>query len=136
VLQSEFAKRKTDGYMNDTSSWYVMGGYRIGKLLPYYVHSDLSRDGSVANSVPAACPAGSAPACTPTLQALSAGMNMLNSSPSQGQQSSDTIGVRWDFHRSAALKVQIDRIKPKHGPGLFLQPAASFTGPVTVAAPP
>lgn len=134
LAQSEYAKRKTDGYMNDTTSWYLMGGYRIGKFLPYAIHADLRRDSSVANTIPAACPAGSDPACTPTLQALSAGMDMLNSSPVQGQQSTDSIGLRWDFHNSASLKVQVDRVTPKHGQGLFLTPAASFSGPVTVGA--
>jgi hypothetical protein len=38
VGQAEYAKRKTHSYINDTSSWYVMGGYRIGKFLPYYTH--------------------------------------------------------------------------------------------------
>ena len=42
--------------------------------------------------------------------------------------------MRWDFHRSAALKVQIDRIKPKNGQGLFVQAKPGFSGPVTVVA--
>ena len=40
VVQSEYAKRKTDSYINDTNSWYLMGGYRIGKFLPYYNHAE------------------------------------------------------------------------------------------------
>jgi hypothetical protein len=63
VVQTEYAKRKTESYVNDTSSWYVMGGYRFGKVLPYYVHSELKIDGTVANSVPARCPTGYPPAC-------------------------------------------------------------------------
>jgi hypothetical protein len=134
LVQTEYAKRKTDSYINDTSSWYLMAGYRIGKFLPYASHASLKRDGVVANTVPAACPAGYPAACTPTLQALSAGVTRLSTTGAQSQQQTDTIGVRWDFHRSAALKVQIDRVKPQHGQGLFLTPAASFTGPVTVGA--
>jgi hypothetical protein len=134
VVQSEFAKRKTDAYVNDTTSWYVMGGYRIGKFLPYYTHAKLSVDGTVANTVPASCPAGYPAACTPTMQALSAGVARLaNAGNGQGEQSTDSIGVRWDFYRSVALKVQVDRIKPT-GPGLFLTPQPGFKGPVTVGA--
>jgi hypothetical protein len=127
VVQSEYAKRKTDSYINDTTSWYVMGGYRIGKFLPYVSHSSLSIDSTVANTVPASP--------SPTLQALSAGVARLRGAGTgQGEQSTDTIGVRWDFHSSVALKVQVDRIKPKNGNGLFIQPKAGFTGPVTVGA--
>jgi hypothetical protein len=134
VVQTEFAKRKTDSYINDTTSWYAMAGYRIGKFLPYASHSSLKVDSIVANTVPAACPAGYPAACTPTLRALSAGVNKLSNTGTQGQQSTNTIGMRYDFHTSAALKVQVDRITPKNGQGLFLQPAATFTGPVTVGA--
>lgn len=132
VVQSEYAKRKTDSYVNDTTSWYLMGGYRIGKFLPYYSHSNLSVDHIVANTVPR----------IPQLALLSAGVTAMSTTGTQGEQSTDTIGLRWDFHRSAALKVQIDRIRPKNGNGLFLAPAGSLTfapnaaalGPVTVGA--
>ena len=134
LLQSEYAKRKTDSYVSDSTSWYVMGGYRIGAFLPYYSHASLKADGRVNNTVPASCPAGYPAACTPTLRALSAGVDTLATMRNQLEQSTDSIGVRWDFHRSAALKVQIDRIKPKNGPGLFVQAKPGFHGPVTVAA--
>ena len=134
LLQTEIGKRKTDSYINDTTSWYVMGGYRFGKFLPYASHSKLKVDGVVANTVPASCPAGFPAACTPTLRALSAGVTRLSTTGTQGEQSTNTIGLRWDFHASAALKVQIDRISPKNGQGLLLQPDAGFTGPVTVGA--
>jgi len=134
VLQGEFAKRKTDTYINDTTSWYVMGGYRIGKFLPYYTRSELKVDSTIANTVPTACPAGFPAACTPTLQQLRAGVSRIAvSGVGQGEQTTDTIGVRWDFHQSAALKLQIDRIKPT-GNGLFINVQPGFSGPVTVGA--
>jgi hypothetical protein len=134
VVQSEFAKRKTDAYINDTTAWYVMGGYRVGKFLPYYTHAKLTADRIINNTVPASCPAGYPAACTPTMQALSAGVNQLpHVGNGQGEQTTDSIGVRWDFYRSVALKVQVDRIRPV-GPGLFLNPQPGFKGPVTVGA--
>ncbi|MDN2708169.1 hypothetical protein O0880_01895 [Janthinobacterium sp. SUN118] len=134
LLQSEYAKRKTDSYVSDSTSWYVMAAYRIGAFLPYYSHASLKADGRVNNTVPAACPPGYPAACTPTLRALAAGVDTMANTRNQLEQSTDSIGVRWDFHRSAALKVQIDRIKPKNGQGLFVQAKPGFHGPVTVAA--
>ena len=131
LVQAEYAKRKTDSYVNDTNSWYLMAGYRIGKVLPYYSHADTKSVGHVTNTVPAACPAGYPAACTPTLQALSAGVNTLNTPINQ---STDTIGVRWDLYRSVALKVQIDRVRPTGNAGMLLRAAPGFTGPVTVGA--
>jgi hypothetical protein len=135
VVQSEFAKRKTDAYINDTTSWYVMGGYRFGKFLPYYSHAKLSIDGSVNNGMPAACPAGYPAACTPTLTALNGIVaNLRYTGVGQGEQQTDTIGLRWDFHSSVALKVQFDRVRPNKAAGLLINAQPGFKGPVTVGA--
>ena len=126
VVQSEFAKRKTDSYVNDTSSWYVMGGYRFGKVLPYFIHSKLSIDGFPENTVPANIPA---------LAPLRAGGARLPyNGIGQGEQSTTSIGVRWDFHSSLALKAQVDRIKPEIGSGLLLNAQPGFHKDVTVGA--
>lgn len=135
VIQTEFAKRKTKTYVNDTTAWYAMGGYRIGSILPYASHASVKIDSAIANTVPAACPAGYPAACTPTLQQLGAGVRRLpNTGVGQGEQSTDTIGVRWDFASSVALKAQIDRVKPKNGSGLFVNAQPGFRDSVTVAA--
>jgi len=135
VVQSEFAKRKVDAYVNDTTSWYVMGGYRFGKFLPYVIQSKISIDGYPENTVPAACPAGYPAACTPTVAALRAGVNRLPySGVGQGAQSTTSIGMRWDFYRSLALKAQIDRVKPAIGSGLLINAQPGFNHDVTVGA--
>ncbi|SDF01830.1 hypothetical protein SAMN05428966_11235 [Massilia sp. PDC64] len=135
VVQSEYAKRKTDSYINDTTSWYVMGGYRIGKFLPYYSHAKLTIDGNVHNGMPAACPAGYPAACTPTLAALNGIVaNLRYTGVSQGEQQTDTLGLRWDFHSSVALKVQFDRVRPNKAAGLLINAQPGFRGPVTVGA--
>jgi len=77
VVQTEYAKRKTDSYVNDTSAWYAMAGYRFGKVLPYYIHSELKIDSVPTNTVPAACPAGYPAACTPTMAVLRNGVSSL-----------------------------------------------------------
>lgn len=133
IGQAEYAKRKTDSYINDTTSWYVLAGYRSGKFLPYYSHAKLSIDSVPANTGQAACPAGYPAACTPTLRALSAGVASLRyTGLGQGEQSTDSLGLRWDLVNSAALKFQIDYIKPKNGTGLLLNPTPGFKHAVTV----
>lgn len=131
VVQTEYAKRKTDSYVNDTDSWYIMTGYRFGRALPYYNHSETKSVGRVSNTVPSSCPAGYPVACTPTVRSLSAGVDILSAPVNQ---TTDTIGIRWDFHSSLALKAQIDRVRPSGNAGLLLRPIAGFTGPVTVGA--
>lgn len=133
IGQTEYAKRKSDSYINDTTSWYVMGGYRIGKFLPYYTHAKLQIDSAVTNSVPGACPAGYPAACTPTLRALSAGVAQLRiSGTGQGEQSTDSLGLRWDVASSVDVKFQLDHITPKNGKGLFVNANPGFNHAVTV----
>ena len=129
VAQGEYAVRKTDAALADTKSWYVTGGYRLGKFLPYYTHSRTKVTDRVANTVPTAC---GAPGCLPLLGALRAGVASLTAI---NDQATDTLGVRWDFASSAALKVQIDRVRPLNGgTGLFVNVKPGFQGPVTVGA--
>lgn len=136
VVQTEYAKRKTDSYLNDTTSWYVMGGYRIGKFLPYYSHARLSIDDSIANTVPNGCPAGYPAACGVALRTLSGAVSSLpHSGLGQGEQQTDTIGLRWDFYRSMDIKFQLDRVRPiGAGNGLLMNVRPGFHSPVTVGA--
>ncbi|MQA36855.1 hypothetical protein [Rugamonas aquatica] len=117
IGQAEYAKRKTESRLvQDTSSWYVMMGYRYGKFVPYIVHGDVKQD-SIRDfaSMPTAGP----------LAALTAG---TNAAIKAGLQSTTGIGVRWDFYKSAAFKVQMDRIKTRDGAGYFLNPKPGFAG--------
>ncbi|TFW30390.1 porin [Duganella callida] len=124
VAQAEYAQRraKEPVYLADTNAWYAMVGYRIGQFLPYYAHASSKGAGSSV-SVPSAL------AKVPTLNAAVTGL--LTSS----QQSSDLIGVRWDFAKSLALKVQVDRVKPEAKSGWLIHtPAAGYNKDVTVVA--
>ena len=126
VAQSEFAKRKTHSYINDTTSWYVMGGYRFGKVLPYVMHSKLSIDNYPANVIPAGIPALAA--------ARDGAARLPYTGLGQGEQATTSVGVRWDLYRSIALKAQIDRVKPGVGSGLLLNAQRGFQRDVTVGA--
>ena len=133
IVQTEYANRKVDTASGSTDSWYALGGYRFGKFTPYYSHAKLSVSSDFANTVPTACAAGSLAACTPTVRALNNALEGLRAGTNGSAQSTDSIGLRWDFASSAALKFQIDRIKPD-SKGLFVHSVSGFKGPVTVGA--
>jgi hypothetical protein len=124
VVQAEYGMRRAKDpvYLGDTDGWYTMAGYRFGKILPYYTHANYKSKGS-AIKAPAAL------ARIPALNAVVAGVL------AGGSQSSDTVGVRWDFAKSAALKVQVDRVKDG-STNAFLRPltAAGKGKGVTVVA--
>ncbi|ATQ77587.1 hypothetical protein CR152_26100 [Massilia violaceinigra] len=123
LVQSEYAVRKTDSLViHDTSSYYTMLGYRFGKITPYYYYGNIKQDSDRSYAgLPSTGP----------LAALSAG---VNSAMKAGLQSTNAVGVRWDFHKSAALKVQIDHIKPRDGTGAFLKAKPGFNDTVNVYA--
>ncbi len=123
VVQTEYAQRRAKEavYVPDTNAWYTMVGYRVGKVLPYYAHASV-RDAGSSVTPPATLPKNS------PLGAVVYGLLPAT------EQSSDLIGVRWDFAKSMALKVQVDRAKPKTKGGslIFVQPG--FNNNVTVVA--
>ncbi len=124
LVQAEYAIRKTESRaVMDTTSYYMMLGYRMDKVTPYYYHGKITQQS--ARSFPELPTTG-------PLAALSAGANSVAKS---ALQSTNAIGVRWDFARSAALKVQVDRISPEGGgSGAFIKAKPGFTGPVNVYA--
>ncbi|MES2161951.1 MAG: porin [Pseudomonadota bacterium] len=123
VVQTEYAQRRAKEavYIPDTNAWYTMVGYRVGKVLPYYAHASV-RDAGSSVTPPATLPKNS------PLGAVVYGLLPAT------EQTSDLIGVRWDFAKSMALKVQVDRAKPKTKGGslIFVQPG--FNNNVTVVA--
>lgn len=127
VVQTEYAQRRGQdpNYIPDSNAWYLMAGYRFGKVLPYIAHAD-HRGAGRSVAVPAAL------GTVAQLAPLADGVDSLLDAPAQ---SSNLIGVRWDFARSVALKVQIDRVSPKNKSGsLMYGPAAGQKDAVTVGA--
>lgn len=128
VVQAEYGKRKTNTLsFPSTSSWYTMFGYRMGKFMPYFNHASASQDsartiaGLPTSGIPGVPQAGPL-----SLAAIGATRTAL--------QTSNSIGLRWDFHKSAAFKMQLDRFSPEDGAGTFINAKPSFKGPVTVFA--
>ncbi|WP_342114423.1 porin [Pseudoduganella sp. OTU4001] len=114
VLQAEYAQRRAHEpvYIPETNSGYAMIGYRMGKVLPYYTHAYYKGAGSTVTvpTVPAAHP------LAPTLGAIRG----LLTSP---EQETDLVGLRWDFAKSLALKVQVDHVQPKVKGGSLILPS-------------
>jgi len=51
------------------------------------------------------------------------------------EQSTSLVGVRWDFAKSMALKVQLDHVTPKAKSGYLIHaPAAGTTKDINVVA--
>jgi hypothetical protein len=85
-VMSEWIQRRSTYKMG---AMYVSAGYRINKFTPYLTHSQNS-PGSIFQDA--------APPTALTLQ-------LANRS-----QSTNTMGVRWDFMRNFDFKVQYDRV--------------------------
>lgn len=123
VVQAEYAVRKLHTRaVTDSTSWYAMLGYRYGKFTPYYYHGSTMQD-SIRDF--AGMP-GSGP-----LAGLSAA---ANAAIKGAQFSNNAIGLRWDFNKSAAFKLQVDRVTPVDGTGGVHKAKPGFTGPLTVVA--
>ena len=123
LIQSEYAMRRTDSrIIPDTNSYYAMFGYRVGKFTPYYFYADAKQhnDRTYAG-LPTSGP----------LAPLTAGVNGVVKA---AQQSTNAVGLRWDFSKSAAFKVQVDRVKPRDGAGAFLRAKPGFHDTVNVYA--
>lgn len=123
VLQAEYGWRRAvqPVYIPDNQAWYLMAGYRFGKILPYYAHAVVRQSGRSV-TLPAAFLATGAPAHVLEMAYLTA-----------GQQHSDLVGVRWNFAKSRAFKVQLDRVVPTVKSGdLIFGPHGGLRHPVTV----
>jgi hypothetical protein len=120
VAQAEYAWRRAQDpvWVPQTNSWYAMLGYRLGKVLPYYAHAHYNGADQKIRT----------PALPP---ALGTPVNALLASASQ---SSDLIGMRWDFAKSMALKVQWDRVKPTAKSGSLIYGPAVYQDKVNVLA--
>lgn len=117
VVAAEYTMRKvSQGSVADTTGWYVLGGYRLGTVLPYVVVSRLKIDELNGDINPALRNFSST--------AYAGAVSLQN--VGKIAQNTLSVGTRWDFRRGMALKAQFDRVsKPSASNGLFLNPDAS-----------
>jgi predicted porin len=127
----EWARFKTNSLLGTKSAWYLSGGYRIGKLTPYVTYARIKAD--TPTSDPGLPVAGLPPEAAATATFLNATLNtQLNLVPVQRTISA---GLRWDFARNAALKLQYDHVglgANSHGTFGNIQPEFQPGGSVQV----
>lgn len=124
VLQSEYGRRRAAEpvYISNNDAWYAMAGYRMGSLLPYYAHASV-RQASRSVSLP------------PALAATALGAAVEQGFLTSPEQHSDLLGVRWNFARSRALTLQVDRLRPTVKSGELTDgPPGGLHAPVMVIA--
>lgn len=105
LMQSEFVQSRGGGAMiEDTRSWYLMGGYRLGKLTPYLSFSRVNST-ELPHPAPAVSP-------FPALDPLAAAINTVDQQlRTLWEQSTISVGARYDFYKNVALKLQLDHIR-------------------------
>jgi hypothetical protein len=110
-LMAEASRTRSDSLFGATASAYLSAGWRCTAWTPYATLARVRASGIDAeHGLPlAALPAPARPTAAALNGALAA---LLASIP---QQSSQSLGLRWDLLPSAALKLQYDRVTPRNG---------------------
>jgi hypothetical protein len=130
-LMGEWARFDTRSIVGRKSAGYATGGARLGKFTPYATYARLK--GESPRSDPGIPLAGLPPQIAVAAGTANAVLNrQLAALP---EQSTASLGVRWDVMRSVALKFQWDRIKLGSGSyGTFgnIQPGFPLGGSVNV----
>jgi hypothetical protein len=119
LFQAEYAKRKSDFFLGDTTSWYTTLGYRHGDFLPFVTLSQVKMDSPSSDStIPPFGP----------LVALSGGVNAVLATQNAAQKVV-AVGMRYQFAKNADVKVQWDRVRiPQGSTGGFQHPTLDFNG--------
>lgn len=97
-VMAEWARNRSRTLVGDNRGWYITGGYRLGSLTPYFTLADREVFSETSH------PGIDAPQAQPLNALLNEALN------DAARQSRVAAGVRWDFARSVALKVQFDHI--------------------------
>jgi len=106
IAQAEYVRRKSAGFamVVNASGYYVLGGYRFGKVAPYVSYASTTK-------ADAAFPIGIS-----------------------FDQDTVAVGVRWDAFRSADIKFQFERVDPKGTAGISFAQVQPGFGNSTVNA--
>jgi hypothetical protein len=119
IVQVEDTKSKLGGFPADTSGRYALVGYRVGKVTPFAMYAEREVDSARTSTV--------VPQVGPLIP-LALGVNALIAG---NEQTTTSVGLRWDAADSVAVKFQYDYVDPE-GNGLFGNVKPGFEGPVSV----
>ena len=119
LFQAEYAKRKCDFFLADTSSWYATFAYRFGNVMPNITLSQVKVDSPLSqNVVPTGGP----------FAPLGFGVNALLQQQDTAQKAV-SVGVRWQFAKNFDAKLQWDRVAlPNGAVGNFTNVQPGFAG--------
>lgn len=100
----EAAQAHSHSFVGRQTAWYLSGGYRFGDFTPYLTYATVDTADETSH------PGLTVPLYPPELRGVAAGLNAgLNDLlSSRAIQDSVSIGLRWDFRESLALKMQFD----------------------------
>ncbi len=105
-VSGELGYADSDSFLGSTSGWYVGAGRRFGPFTAYVNHADGKSSVDVVGL--------DLSQVSPSLTGVAAGLNAALAGfidTSGIDQTTDIIGVRWDFASSAALKLQLDHTR-------------------------
>lgn len=110
-VMGEWAQFDSRTFIGDSRAWYIGGGLRFGSLTPY---ATVARARVTSNtSEPGLSLAGLPPPLAAQAGELNSALNLLLNS--SARQKSLSLGVRWDFANSTALKLQWDHLDLDEG---------------------
>jgi hypothetical protein len=123
-VTSEYGRTAAHSFLGTRSAWFVGGGLRVDDFTPY---ATLSRVRSAGGDTEAGLNTDGFPLPQAlAAEALNGGLNSLLSR-FVGVQRSVAIGVRWDFARNVALKLQGESIHlGEHSAGNLTNTQAAF----------
>jgi predicted porin len=114
---AEWGQTNSHSVFGKRQAWYATGGYRWGKFTPYLSYAEAKLKSPQSDPGITAIPGG-AGILDETLNEQLAGAPI---------QKTISIGLRWDFMRNAALKLQYDHSRLGDGsPGTLDHQTSSF----------
>jgi hypothetical protein len=123
TIQGEWSRETGGGFLASADAQYLLAGYRIRKFTPYAMYArEKITSPRTDTTIPPVGP----------LLPLAQGVNQLINSVGADQHTV-SAGLRWDFHESVDLKLQLDHVSFQ-GNGLFINPQPGFHGPVNVGS--
>lgn len=122
-LMAEASRTRTETLLGATRSAYASAGLRLGAWTPYLV---AARVRATSRTHDDGLPArGLAPAQAARVAQLNGALNLLLATIPQ--QDTLAAGLRWDLAANTALKLQYDRVTPRHGSrGTLINPTPDF----------
>jgi hypothetical protein len=103
---SEWAHARFNSFLGESTAWYASSGFRVSQFTPYVTYS---RASAASNSDPGLTLTGLPPARAGFAAGLNAALNsILQQIP---DQSTVSLGTRWDFAKNVDLKLQFDHTR-------------------------